>query len=215
MKSLRIISIIAVAIIINFFFYSSAHSQLFASPESGLFHNNSSTDLNLRAGTSFMTGFGGGSLFSHTVAPSVSQDISENFSVQAGTVFTSSSFSSDQKNAFFQGSGISNEHSLFQNNMYSNLSYAIGSYRVNKDLTLKGGAYFESSNFGRQLQMNPQAFNMDSKGMMMGFDYKINDNMRFGAEVNFRSGYSPYSNQLNPYSLHGFGQSPFNNRPLW
>lgn len=215
MRQLKFIFRIKTALLISVVIFPLANAQLYNPSESGLFSGTTNTDLDLVVGTSFSTGFGGSSMFTHSIAPAINWDASERFSVQAGTIFTSSSFSGQTQNTLFSGMDGETHQGLFQDNLYGNISYAVGYYRLNENLTLMGGAYFESSNFGYQSQMNPQALNMDAKGMMMGFDYKINDNMRIGGEINLRSGHSPYYNQFNPYSSHGFGRSPFDRSTGW
>jgi hypothetical protein len=44
-------------------------------------------------------------------------------------------------------------------------------------------------------QMNPQAFNLNAGGMMIGMDYRISERFSFGAEINVSRGYNPF----NPY----------------
>ncbi len=213
MKSLKIIVVITFALIISFFFPKEVQSQLFPSSGSGLFYNNSSLNYDLRLGTSFSTGFGGSSFFMHSIAPSINWAASERFTIQAGTVFSSVSFSGIQQNTMIHGFDNSYEQSFLQDNFYSNLTYALGFYRINENLTFMGGAYFESSNLGQHLQMNQKAFDLNAKGMIMGFDYRISNNMRIGAEFNFRSGHSPSFYQFSPYSSPGFYRSsPFDNR---
>lgn len=209
MKPLKANSLIIFGFLFSFFLLTEANSQLQSSSGGGLFDNYSSVDVDLQLGTSFTTGFGGSSFLTHNIAPSLNWNASERFSVQAGTIFSSTSFSGQMQNNMLYGMETETGQALFQDNLYRNLSYAVGYYKVNENLTFMGGAYVESSNFDQQLQMNSQAFNLNAKGMVMGFDYKINDNMRFGAEINFRSGHSPYSYQYNPYSSPGFNQSPF------
>jgi len=215
MKKIKIVSAILYIVFISLLFPKFANSQLLSSSERGQFLNNTSADLNLQVGTSFTTGFGSDSFFTHSIAPSINWQASDQLTVQAGTMFSSSSFSGQQQSILFQGAESGNEYDLFQDNLFSSRTYAFGYYEMNENLTLMGGGYIESSNANINTQMNPQAFNFDAKGMMMGFDYKINDNMSIGAEFNFRSGYSPYSSRFNPYSSPGFNQSPFNTRRGW
>ena len=212
---MKTISAIPFALLLLLLIPLQANSQLFAPSGSRSFLSSSSTNLDLRAGTSFTTGFGGSSLFTHSIAPSLNWQASERFSVQAGTIFTSTSFSGQSANTMFYGLETTGEQAFLQDNLYGNLSFAVGHFRASENLTLMGGAYYESTNFNQQTQMNPQALNMNARGMLMGFDYKINDNMRIGAEFNFRSGHSPYSYQFNPYSSQGFNRSPFDKRTDW
>ncbi len=212
MQTFKMIQVAGVALLLIFFSPQDVQSQLFTSPGNGLFSDNQSLNYDLRLGSSFTTGFGSGSFHTHSIAPSVNWAASERFTVLAGTLFTYSAFPGLQQNTMIGGFDNTYEQSFLSDNIYSNLTYTLGFYRVSENLTFMGGAYFESSNLGQNAEMNPEAFNFNAKGMIMGFDYKISDKMRIGAEFNFRSGHSPYYYHFSPYSSPGFYQSsPFDN----
>ncbi len=188
------------------------YSQFYnPSTDNGLFSGYNNINTNVNFSTGFSTGFGGSSLFSQSIAPTLNWQTSENFIVEAGTSFTSYSFSGSQSGQMSLNPAFSNN--TFNNNFYGNVTYAFGHYKVNENLTISGGTYFESSNFNPD--MNPQAFNMNAKGMILGFDYQLNNNASIGAEFNLRSGQSMY-NAFNPYSSSPFNtHSPYNNMRNW
>ncbi len=159
----------------------------------------------LQLGSSFTTGLGGHSLFSHSVSPQVQFQPGQRFSVVVGSVFSTGSLSGGMPFASQpEGNG----------RLYSNTIYAYGAYQVNSRLTLTGGAWTERNNMNAFFtpQMNPQAFNTNARGMMFGMDFRISDNLRFGAEINVSQG----PNAFSPLYNNGpFQSSPFHRRNPW
>ncbi|MFO7873941.1 MAG: hypothetical protein R6U62_05620 [Bacteroidales bacterium] len=159
----------------------------------------------LGTGTSFSTGGSAFTMFSNWVTPRLSWDMGNQFQLEVGTILsttrmngTASLFTTGSQRqesgmvAFGDGTRVSR-----------GTFYAIGSYQVNPRLSITGGTWVERSGFdmadnrlqGYNYQQNP-------KGMMLGFDYKVTENFRFGAEINVSGG-------QNPFSPRGFGHSPF------
>lgn len=170
---------------------------------------NSSPVFGVQMGSSFTTGFGGGSLFSQSVAPHIQFRPGQKFSLVVGSVFSTGSFGGNTPLAMQSSGG-----GLFPDRMYSTTVYALGAYQVNSRLVITGGAWAEKNNMGMMFspQMNPQAFEMNPRGMMMGMEYKITENLRFGAEINVSQGYNPF----NPYRQQGaFQRNPFQRNSPW
>jgi hypothetical protein len=181
---------------------------------SGLFSNNatsSSPRFGMQVGSSFSTGFAGSGMFSQSIAPHLTLKPGKNFNIIAGSVLSTSSFSGGSP--FMSGGAAPNR-------FYSTTVYALGAYQLNPRVTLTGGAWGERNNmnammFGSQMgpQMNPQAFNMNAGGVMVGLDYRITEKISFGAEINLSRGpnpFNPYMNH-NPYNNH----NPFYKRNPW
>ncbi len=167
----------------------------------------SSPRFGMQMGSTFSTGFGG-SMFTQSFAPYLRFQPGQNFSLTAGTIFSTSNFSGGVP-MFMNVSGAE-----MPNSYLSNTIYAFGAYQVNPRLTITGGAWTEQNNFNMMHdQMNPQAFDLNARGMMMGMELRITENLRFGAEVNVSRG----SNPFNPYSAGpGYYQtSPFHRRYPW
>ena len=173
-----------------------------------------SPQLGLQAGTAFTTGFNGVSMFSQSVAPSMNWDISRRFSLEVGTIFSTSQMHGS--NPLFpytpHMAGGESIDVLSQNRMFSNTFYAMGAYQVNPRLTLTGGAWMDRNQMGG-MTMNPQAFSMNAHGATMGFDYRVTENFRFGAEVRMSSGYNPYNpfynhHMIGPHQPHSLFHSP-------
>ncbi|TVQ92258.1 MAG: hypothetical protein EA393_03635 [Bacteroidetes bacterium] len=161
----------------------------------------------MQVGSTFSTGFGG-NMFTQSFAPHLQFQPGQNFSLIVGTIFSTSNISGGSP-MFMNASGAE-----IPNRFLSNTVYAFGAYQINPRLTITGGAWTEQNNFNMMHnQMNPQAFDMNARGMMMGMDLRITENLRFGAQVSISRGYNPF----NPYS-RGFGQynnNPFHRRYPW
>ncbi len=175
-----------------------------------------SSQFGMQLGTSFSTGGYGGSMFTSTISPHFGLEVSRNFHLEVGTIFSSGQFRGSPAIAPF---GLAGESGAIENlhgqRMFSTTVYAFGSYKVNPRLSLTGGTWVERRDMGAiDQQMNPMAFDTNPRGMMFGFDYKVTDNFRFGAEINMSSGVNPF----NPLQQHQFsphripGPMPFYRR---
>ena len=161
----------------------------------------------MQMGSTFTTGFGG-SLFTQSFAPHLQFQPGQNFSLMVGTIFSTSNISGGAP-MFMNASGAE-----MPDRFLSNTMYAFGAYQLNSRLTITGGAWTEQNNLNMmQNQMNPQAFDMNARGMMMGMDLRITENLRFGAEVSFSRGNNPF----NPYSGGAgyYSPNPFHHRHPW
>jgi hypothetical protein len=182
--------------------------------------------LNLQYGTAFQPGGVYGPVFSHSLAPAFNWDVGRRFSLTAGTIFSTASMNGP--NPFFPytphmagGEAASlQDHGHF----LGTTVYVRGAYQVNPRLTLVGGAWTGRNNMEPPVvQMNARAFDTNPGGMVFGFDYRVSDSFRFGAEVNVSRGNNPF----NPYSPYGYGPfmggphsmfaspAPFHRSPRW
>ncbi len=173
---------------------------LLASPVSA---QHSSAHAGLEVSTMFGTTGLFGSMFSHSLAPNFTWDVSKDFQFVAGTIFSTSRFTGLSPHASFMGG----DQALFGHDggrMFSSTVYAFGVYHVNPRLSVTGGTWFEQSNFNMHDSFLNNQFDMhqNPRGMMLGLDYRINENVRFGVEVSTSTGYSPF------YPM-SFQQSPF------
>ncbi len=152
-----------------------------------------SPSFGMSLGSSFSSGFNGGGMFSQSIAPHLQWSPGQRWELVVGTIFSSS-----QMNGINSFSPLLNSQAGAQampQRMFSNTVYASGAYQVNNKLTLTGSTWLEHNNMpqGFEAQMNPMAFGGNGKGMMIGLDYRLNENLRFGAEVRMSSGFNPYS----------------------
>ena len=163
-------------------------------------HSLFTPDFDLTLGSSFTTGFGG--LFStQSISPRLSFEPGKNFNLVIGSFLSTSQLSSGGSIPGFN-SQLSNGAS---NSFMSATFYAMGSYNVNPRFTITGGGWVERNNLNPvQYQMNPQAFNLNAGGMVMGMEYRISDNLKFGAQINVSRGHNPFQTHYH----RGFYHNP-------
>ena len=164
-------------------------------------------DFSLTAGSSFSSFSGAGGMFSSSISPRLNLDMTKDFHLEIGTIFSSSRITDMPVGLSplspMQSSGGIMPHG--DGNIFSSTVYALGAYQVSPRLSVHGATWFERTSFdmmGDMPAMNAQATGHNPQGMMLGFDYKVTENLRFGAEVNVSTGY-------NPYTPMNFQQSPF------
>jgi hypothetical protein len=164
----------------------------------------SNPHFGLQFGSSFTTGFGGGNLFTQTIAPNLRWDLSQRWSLTVGTIFSSTQMSGfgafyPMGSAFGAGQSLASPGRLF-----SATTYSMGVYQVNPRLIISGGAWMEHNNMPGlfQQQMNPQAFNMQGRGMMVGFDYQVSEGFSVGAQVRMSGGYNQFNQFYAPGPFH-------------
>ncbi len=145
----------------------------------------------MQFGSMFTAGGAYGNMFSNSIAPRLNMDLSKDFHLEVGTIFSTSRFSGSPGQGLFS---YGSESTLFDQPaaMNSATMYAFGVYRLNPKLSISGGTWFERTNFDMsQTTMNPYAMNQNPRGMMLGLDYRVTENLRFGVEVSASSGMSP------------------------
>lgn len=176
------------------------------------------TDFGFMLGSSFTTGFGSSSLFSQSFAPHFQWNPGQRFSLVVGSLFSTGHFSGSTALApFGLFAGEATQDAMPQR-LFSTTVYAFGAYQLSPRLTITGSSWMENNNYQAFMpQMNGQAFNLNPRGVMMGFDYKVSEHFRFGAQFNVSSGYNPFS----PFSPAGamnrgfFAPSPFQRNTIW
>ena len=211
----------------HFIFFAALSFMLLASPallaqESSLFPtqsepllNKPKTDFGLQLGTSFSTGFAGSSLFSQSIAPHFQFNPTQRFSLVLGTVFSSGQLTGSGGFSPFGFTPFGESPAAHQQ-LFSTTVYAMGAYQLNPRLTITGASWVERNNFNMaQPQMNSQAFNFGPRGMMVGFDYRITENLSFGAQVRMSQGYNQFNQFHSPFQRGFMGTSPFNRNPIW
>ncbi len=179
----------------------------------------SNPEFGMQAGTVFSTSGPAGSLFTNSLAPNLNFGITKDFHLEVGTIFSTTRFNgfTPHEGMFLHGS----ESMLFNqpSRMHSTTMYAFGVYRVNPKLSISGGTWFERTQFDMsQTNMNPYASNYNPKGMMLGLDYRVTENLRFGVEVSASSGMSPfapgfYQHQASPGGF--YNHNPFHRYSRW
>lgn len=179
-------------------------------------------EFGLQLGSSFSQFSGYGSLFTQSITPTLSWSPQKNLRINAGAIVTN--FNAGSSTGFntmaFESNSFGN--SAFSNNLTSSLFFVSGSYDINSRLTISGAGYYDQNKASMMFYNQNQNFgNNDVKGMMLGFDYKVSDSFRFGAEININSGYnnfmmSPYnSSYMSPFNQGFHNQSLFRRHNDW
>ncbi len=161
--------------------------------------------LSLDIGSRFMTAGPAGNMFTNTIAPRLNWDVSNDLQLNIGTIFTSARSGTMQGMLLLDQPMAGGEQILpgTGGHFFSTTVYAFGTYQVSPRLSLTGGTWVERTNYDLQdTPFNQQGFQQNPRGMMLGLDYKVSENVRFGAEVGFSKGFDPYA----PVNFH---QSPF------
>nr|NQU90148.1 hypothetical protein [Bacteroidota bacterium] len=157
--------------------------------------------LRLEMGTSFGVGSGQGNLFGVYVSPNISYRINPKFRINFGATIRNSNFVNYYSPYSMESTA------RFSDNFTQTFVYVEGEYMLNPRLMLTAKAYKEVYTFNEP-SVNPRALNMDNGGVAVGFNYKVNENTRIGAEFSFNKGRSPYQPYF-PGSVFGSGYNPF------
>lgn len=155
--------------------------------------------FNLELGTGFSSFSSGASMFGNYIAPSFEYDLNPSLTIIAG-----GNFSFNQYNNMQQSLVVSSNTSPVQQGLTDYSMYMSGRYMINDNLLMTGSVYSEQGNLP-PLFMNQGVMDYSSRGMSMGLEYKISDNLRFGAEFGV-------NRTNNPYQLYSPFSSPYNSR---
>lgn len=139
--------------------------------------------FNLEFGTSFAASKYG-SYFGTYAAPHVSYPVSPRFSLSAGGYFTGISPMTGGEQVPVYGYPYG---SLFTRSYV----YVEGAYRLTENLTVTGAAYKEVNVFNRSAQ-GSTGYQYDSRGFIMGIDYRVSDHIFIRGQVEVSNGQSPY-----------------------
>lgn len=175
---------------------------------------NTTPHFGLQVGSSYSHMGSFGNMFTQSIAPAMNWEFSERFSLQVGTVFSTS-----RMNGMLPFTNHVSGEQLFNPEGDTRLSsmtvFAFGAYQLNPRLTLTGGTWMEQTGFDflgnfpeRQNSYNPQ-------GMMLGLDYRVTENFRFGIEVSTTRGHNPYMPAFYQHNAFpaGFNRNPFSRFP--
>lgn len=84
--------------------------------------------------------------------------------------------------------------------------YASGNYQVNEKLSVSGSAYKRVIDVKNPNSSVRPATSFDYKGVSVGFNYKITNNISFGAQIHVDSPSTNYNSLFSPY---GFSSPPY------
>ena len=147
--------------------------------------------VRMEIGAGFGTGFQNSNFTNTFVSPQFFYNVSPKLSFNGGMILGKNNFynSSSELTGYFPAKG---------NFTYTYL-YGEGQYQVNDKLSIRGMLYRES-NMQNSPEINPRALNFENQGIMMEFQYLINENFSIGAGFGVSNGNSPYFNNRRRYS---------------
>ena len=152
--------------------------------------------FNISFGTNFASNFGGANYFGTFVSPHISYPVSNRFTLRVGGTFTSplgGTFNEPYANSFTN---------YYVGNLNRSFVYAEGAYQLNERVMLTGAVYKEID-LTRNPFPNNQAVSYDNKGMILGIDYKLGENVFIRGQVEISNGQNPY--YYSPLGFPGAG----------
>jgi hypothetical protein len=160
--------------------------------------------FSLEAGTGFSSFSSGTTMLGNYVSPRFEYDLSPSLTITAG-----GTLSFNQYNNLPQPMALNNNTNNVrpvQQGFSSHSLFVSGRYIINDNLFMTGTMYREQGQLPLSL-MSPEISGYNSHGMSMGIEYRISNNLHFGAEVGINRTnnpyhyYSPFSNSFN--NRHG------------
>lgn len=155
--------------------------------------------FNLTVGTNFSSFSSGTNMLSNYISPQLQYDLSPSLSIIAG-----GSFSINQYGNLPQSVVVHDNVAPVQQGLNDHSLFMSGRYMINDKLFMTGTVYSEQGHMPVNL-MNQGIMNFSNQGMSMGIEYRMNDNLHFGAELGVNRSDNPYQH-LSPFS------DPFGNR---
>jgi hypothetical protein len=165
--------------------------------------------LRLEMGTTFGLSSGAATLFGVYTAPHVSYKVSDRWRLNFGARIQNTNFLNYYSpfNPYFP-----EFTQTFENNITQTLLYVESEYMLHPRLMISTRAFKEVSVFD-QPQVNPRVLDLNSEGVSVGFNYRLTENLHFGAEFGYSKGRNPYNPFFNP--MHGFsGRNHYGIAPL-
>ncbi len=151
-------------------------------------------------GTSVAFSRGQDAVMGHFIAPTLSYQVNDRFTVFGGVALQYNSLNNPYTyNNPESGSSIMLMRPRMQTSMFVG-----GEYAVNDKLTLTGSVFANTASL-QVPGLDPQTYNLNNYGVSGGFWYKVNDKASIGAQVQISRGNSPF----NPYQNNGFGNNLF------
>jgi len=172
-------------------------------------NQNNQLQIHFDVGASFSNLGGFGSMYTNYISPQISYPLSEKLSLQVGGVFSTNLLTG-------QGSIIPSFTGNLRNNTFSQyLLYAKGMYQLSDKLEIRSSVIKSIDNTPDLFRMNSNLLNLNYESYSLGFDYKLSNSVRFGANFNIINDKNPF--YLRPFGNKINGLSPFYNPyyPHW
>jgi hypothetical protein len=158
--------------------------------------------VRMELGTFFGTGFGSGNYFGTYVSPHIGYRISPKFTLNTGARITQSFGSPGYEMGYYGPYGYPAA------NLSRSFLYVEGIYQVNDRLLLSGAAYKEI-NLLNPPSSRHESYNFDSKGFIMGVEYRIGENIFIQGQIEVSDGPGYYRADPFSYPAGRFDRSPF------
>jgi hypothetical protein len=160
------------------------------------------TRFSLEMGTGFSSFSSGASMLGNYIAPRVEYDLSPSFTIIAGGSFSFNQYN-NMPQPLVMNNNINNTRPL-QQGLSGHSMYMSGRYMINENLFMTGTVYSDRGQMPLSLS-SPDIFEYTNQGMSMGLEYRISNNLHFGAGVGI-------TRSNNPYHFNSPFSDPFNNR---
>ena len=155
-------------------------------------------------GTSVAFSRGQDAVMGHFIAPTLSYQVSNRFTLFGGVALQYNSLNNPYTyNNPESGSSIMLMRPRMQTSMFVG-----GEYAVNDKLTLTGSVFANTASL-QVPGLDPQTYNLNNYGVSGGFWYKVNDKASIGAQVQIsRGNYNAFdTNPFNVYPSNRFGNN--------
>ena len=161
--------------------------------------------VQVEVGTSFGTSLYGGNYFGTYLAPQLRYQYTPRFSVGGGVMLTST-----YGNSFYEPTRFGYPSANFS----SSFIFVQGAYQLSDRLTLTGTAYKQFNFLNSDIPSSP-GINYDYQGVIMGAEFKLNDNVFIKGEIEISNGYNPYRHSPYSFPTNNFNPSPVNMMDDW
>ncbi len=159
------------------------------------------TQIQVSMGTSFSTFYPGMNTFGSWIAPSVHIPVNKKWSFTAGLSY-----------ANIMLSGTPEIAGVRRNVQSYGTIYLEGHYKINEKLTVTAAGYktFSLAPRSPAEKVNPRAVDFSNSGVMMRWDYKVNDHFRINASFSMEKRSYPF------YPGYGYGGiGSYNRTPVF
>lgn len=160
--------------------------------------------FNLEVGTSFNSFSSGTSMLNNYFSPQLKYDLSSSLSIIAGGSFVLSQYGNLPKSIVVHGNAANMQQGFSDYSLFMS-----GRYTIKDNLFMTGTVYREQGHLPINT-MNQGVQDYNSHGMSMGIEYRLSNNIHFGAEVGINKSDNPFF-YSSPFS-DPFGNSPRNSR---
>jgi len=147
--------------------------------------DNNDLRVGINMGTSFFSNLNGQGGMASWIQPTLSKPVSKRFSVS----FSTSLMQAYNVPVLTVSEGSALPVVANRNMSFSTISVS-GIYAVNPSLTIIASGYKQMPLNGLTTEANPRALDFSSEGVMVGFHYRVNENVHISGSVDYSRGNS-------------------------